>query len=756
MLFNSTSDPQTGFGNMVFQNQYLEISTAIPASASLYGFGESTRPAGFRLAHGSKYTLWAADIGSVNPDINLYASLPFYMDVRNAGDSHGVLLMNSNGMDIVYENEYLTYRAIGGVFDFYFFAGPSPLSVMDQYTELVGRPAAMPYWSLGFHQCRYGYQNITDVETVVATYKAKDIPLEVMWNDIDYMDAYKDFTLDPLNYPADRVKAFVDKLHANDQKYVMIIDPGIKYDTNYSTYQHGVEQDIFVKLESGDVYLGQVWPGPVNFPDFLHPNIDSFWTTEISNFFKVVPFDGLWIDMNEISNFCSGISCTLPLDSPCPNLNDQTTCCLVCSNANATRWDDPPYKINNSNVQRPIGNKTIATSAIHFGGILEYDAHNLYGFSEAIATHRALSSVRKKRPFVLSRSTFIGSGAYTAHWTGDNGASWNDLAYSIVSVLNSGLFGIPMVGADICGFSGDTTEELCNRWIQLGAFYPFSRDHSDKGKRRQELYLWDSVAESARKALGLRYQLLPYIYTLVYEAHKIGAPIGRPLFFHFPYDSSTLPVDAQFLLGRSVLVSPVLTANTTSVDAYFPKGTWYNLFNYSQVITVATGSYQNLAAPMDTINVHLHEGSIIPLQEAALTTAAGRRTPFTILVAFPMQEQSNGTADEADGALFLDDGEELTMEVRAGRSTWVNLVASREEGVLKVSSSVEEGGFARRRKWVLQKVVVMGALSTPKDLRINGRAPPASVQIKVEYPFVEISGLHLAIGNPFHLTWNTP
>lgn len=764
-LFNSTlSSSSSSLDSLVYKDQYLEISTSLPGSSSLYGFGESTRPAGFKLVSGYEYTLWAEDVGSVNPNINLYSSLPFYMDVRSSGTTHGVLLLNSNGMDVLYDGERLTYKVIGGVLDFYFFLGPSPLLVMEQYTRLVGRPAPMPYWSLGFHQCRYGYKNVTDIETVAATYKAKNIPLEVMWNDIDYMDLYKDFTLDPINYPKDPLNAFVDKLHANGQKYVIIIDPGIKYEANYSTFEHGLQKDVYIKDVNGDYYLGQVWPGPVYFPDFLHPNADSFWTREIASFHQTVPFDGLWIDMNEVSNFCTGVTCSLPTDAVCPNLEEQTTCCLVCNDSKMTRWDDPPYKINSYNAQRPLGNKTMATSATHFGGILEYNAHNLYGFAEAITTNRALRSTLKKRPFILSRSTFIGSGAYTAHWTGDNGASWNDLAYSIVGILNSGLVGIPMVGADICGFSGDTWEELCNRWIQVGAFYPFSRDHSDKDTRRQELYLWESVTASAKKALGLRYRLLPFLYTLVYQAHKMGAPIARPLFFHFSDDASTFAIDKQFLLGKSVLVSPVLTPNTTSVNAYFPAGTWYNLFNYSQVINAEQGLYNIVPAPMDTINVHVHEGTILPLQEAALTTVAVRKTPFMLVIAFSMNKDKKD-AGKAEGELFLDDGEDIKMGLTQGKSSLVNFRASMEKDDFRVDSTVKMGCFAVESGWILQKIVVLGASSVPKMLHVNGKEAAYFMQgnstedaqllhvNKIGQFVVEISQLALPIGLPFSLHW---
>ncbi|KAJ4757821.1 Alpha-glucosidase [Rhynchospora pubera] len=320
---------------IVFKDRYLEITSNLPAEKSnLYGLGEHTRRS-FKLVTNDTYTLWNSDIPAAMIDLNLYGSHPFYMDVRSSPNAatHGVLLLNSNGMDVVYGGSYITYKVIGGIFDFYFFAGPTPLENCE--------PIHQPYW------------------------KARSNALLVFW--------------------VPSMPIWVQKCVGSRKC--------ISTNESYATFLRGLEHDVFLKW-NGTNYLGEVWPGPVYFPDFLNPAAVQFWAREISIFRKTLPVDGLWIDMNEISNF---------IDPP------------VLSSL-----DDPPYKINNSGVFRPINNKTVPVSAIHYGNVTEYDAHNIHGLLETRATNYALINDTGKRPFVLTRSSFVGSGKYAAHWTGDN------------------------------------------------------------------------------------------------------------------------------------------------------------------------------------------------------------------------------------------------------------------------------------------------------------------------------------------------
>eukprot|EP01034_Spumella_vulgaris_P029295 gene29295-36320_t len=732
--------------SFVFKDQYIELTSEIAENAKTFGLGESTRT-NHALQSGKTYTGWAVDQPAMSLNTNLYSSLPFYVQMVD-GNAHGVMLFNSNGMDVVLRDDSVTFKTIGGVVDLYVFSGPTPTNVVDQYTQIVGRPAMMPYWSLGFHNCKYGYTSVYQVEEVVANYASAGIPLDTQWMDIDYMQNYRDFTLDSTNFPQAEVSKFVDDLHAKGQHFVPIIDPGIMVAPGYEAYERGLKEELFVKDVSGGNYLGQVWPGPTFFPDFLNPKAQSYWTDELQSFHNMAAVDGIWIDMNEVSNFCNsdgaGQVCANTAAGGCPAAGaSQTDCCLSCKTVDSSNaLDFPPYNIGNAFGK--LGTKTMAASATHYNNVSVYDAHNLYGLTEQIATNVALTQIRGKRPFLLSRSSFLSTGVHSAKWTGDNAATWNDLKSSIVSVLDFNLFGVPMIGADICGFIYDTTEELCARWIEVGAFYPFSRNHNTLGAAPQELYLWSNVAAAAKNALGMRYQLLPFFYTLFYNAHTVGDTVARALWMNFPSDATALTIDRQFMLGNAILVSAVLEQGATHVDAYFPQGFWYNFAERTLAVDAsAAGVWKTLSTPLTSVNVHIRGGSVLPLQQAALTTTAGRVTPFTLVAALCPQ-------GKAWGSLFWDDGEQINLD----KFLTVDFYAEYVGSAGTFTGTVGTNTYGDASSLQVGSIEILGVATAPVSATHNGVALSAN-QIKHDAAkhTVTFTGLNLKITEKVTLLW---
>jgi len=230
---------------------------------------------------------------------NLYGTHPFYMQYfSNTGRAHGVFLFNSNAMDVTMSENDLTWKTIGGIIDLYIFTGPTPQDVTEQYHELIGKPYMPPFWSLGWHQCRYGYKNIDEVKTVYEKYTQYGIPLDTMWNDIDYMDGFRDFTTDPVRYPKQQVRQFVSQLNANNQHYVVIVDPGIKHEPGYAPYDIGKQLNIFIKKNDGvNDIVNTVWAGNCTFPDFSNPKTLPYWESLVEKFHAEIPVSGLWLDM---------------------------------------------------------------------------------------------------------------------------------------------------------------------------------------------------------------------------------------------------------------------------------------------------------------------------------------------------------------------------------------------------------------------------------------------------------------------------
>ena len=311
---------------LVFEDQYLQLASALPKGTNIYGLGEVVSSSGFRRdigaapgENGTLHAFWARD--SADPvDQNMYGSHPIYMEHRydestGASSTNGVFLLSSDGMDVILTTppssnvSLIEYRVVGGTLDFYFFSGPTASSVIAQYGELIGLPTWQPAWGFGFHLCRWGYHNVSDDRANVEAMRAANIPLETQWNDIDLYHAFRDFTSDPVSFPGDEMREFIAELTANHQHYIPIVDAAVPVTVNatdvYDPYTSGVEQDVWLKNPDGSMYIGQVWPGYTGFADWFAPNTQAWWTQAFQNWSDSgITFSGIWLDMNEISSFC--------------------------------------------------------------------------------------------------------------------------------------------------------------------------------------------------------------------------------------------------------------------------------------------------------------------------------------------------------------------------------------------------------------------------------------------------------------------
>ncbi|XP_012576239.1 PREDICTED: maltase-glucoamylase, intestinal [Condylura cristata] len=722
VLFDSSIGP------LLFADQYLQLSFRLP-SANVYGLGEHVHQ---QYRHSMDWKTWpifTRDTTPTGDGNNLYGAQTFFLCLEDSsGFSFGVFLMNSNAMEVTLQPApAITYRIIGGIFDFYVFLGDTPEQVVQEYLELIGRPVLPSYWSLGFHLSRYDYKSLDNMKQVVERNRRAQLPYDVQHADIDYMDKRKDFTYDPVNYKG--FPGFAEELHNHSQKLVIIVDPAISNDSPqgdpYGPYDRGSSQKVWVNTADGVTPLeGQVWPGKSVFPDYTNPICTAWWKEEFERFHKQVNFDGIWIDMNEVANFADG-SLT------------------GCSKNNL---NNPPFTPRI--LDGLLYKQTLCMDAVQSWG-KQYDVHSLYGYSMAISTEEAAKTLfPTKRSFLLTRSTFAGSGKFAAHWLGDNSAKWEDLRWSIPGMLEFNLFGIPMVGADICGFLLDTSEELCRRWMQLGAFYPFSRNHNGQGYKAQDPASFGDesvLLASSRNYLRIRYTLLPYLYTLFYQAHTQGSTVARPLVHEFYQDNNTWGLHEQFLWGPGLLITPVLYEGAETVTAYIPDAIWYDYETGKRVQERKQQVVMNL--PADKIGLHLRGGYIFPTQEPATTTVASRRNPLALIIALDDNQ-------EAKGELFWDDGE--TRDTVASKNYLLYEFSFTQN---RLDMKILHSTYRDPNNLVFKEIKVFGTqelkgVIVKQDNVLIPMSP--KVTYNADLKVAHITGLNLDLGKAYTVEWTIP
>jgi alpha-glucosidase len=547
-----------------------------------YGTGEVT---GALRRNNTSITLWNTDnytYASFGGQ-QLYQSHPWVMGVRADGTAFGVIADNTWEMTIAITDTSIVFNSQGPAFRVLTFEAVSPQAAVEELATLTGKISLPPIWSLGYHQCRYSYLTDTQVKGIADSFRINQLPCDNIWMDIDYMDSFKIFTFSPAGYP--NPASLNAYLHSKNFHSVWMIDPGIKKEPGYTIYDQGTTGNNWVKQsDKATDFVGNVWPGACVFPDFTMPATRTWWSG-LYPAFMAKGVDGVWNDMNEPSVF-GGINGSMPT----------------------------------SNWHRGGG-------TLPAGSHLRY--HNVFGRLMVQASRAGIMSANPtKRPFVLSRSNFLGGQQYAATWTGDNMATAAHMQLSVPMILTMGLSGQPIVGADVTGYSGSPSAALIGQWMALGTFYPFYRNHSEKGSPMREPWVNGAATEQiCRVALQRRYRLLPYLYTLTQEASTDGLPIMRPLFFAEPTNTNLRSQQQAFMLGDILMVVPKWA---TGVN--YPTGVW------TSISLVGEDSKNDPTQP----NVLIKAGSILPLGQIIQSTVNYTADSLTLLVSLDASNRAHG------------------------------------------------------------------------------------------------------------------
>ncbi|EHK2336587.1 glycoside hydrolase family 31 protein [Clostridium perfringens] len=566
--------------------------------------------------------------------ITYYKTIPFYVALKEEA-TYGIFFDNSfrsyfdMGMEM---GDRIFFGAIGGQIQYYFIPGENIKEVVKNYTALTGRMEMPPLWSLGYQQCRFSYFSQEEVRELVKTFEEKDIPLDVVYLDIDYMDGFRVMTFKTPNF--DDAAGLISDLKEKGIRTITIIDPGVKVDEEYPVFKRGKEGNHFTKKLDGEMFIGAVWPGDSAFPDFSNKDCREWWKSELKKFISEHGMDGIWNDMNE----------------PCVFNNDHKTMLETC--------------LHNSD-----------------NGVIEHkEFHNRYGFEMSRCSKEAQEELHpNERGFSMTRATYAGGQRYSSVWTGDNMSLWSQMRMSISMNANLGISGFSFVGNDVSGFGLDSSEELFIRWMEMGPFIPIFRNHSNMYTRRQEPWAFGPRAEKiAKKSIELRYELLPYIYDLYYISHKEGLPIFRPMIMEYEKDMNLLNMREQFMLGENMIVAPVLYEGERSKTVYLPKGSWFNYFTMEKL---QGGKWYKLPCELDEILVFVKEGAIIPTYNKKFRNVKER--PNNILLKV--------FGENAKGFHYNDDGH--SMEYLEGKYTYMDIkvVDGKEElKLINNGYSIEE------------------------------------------------------------------
>lgn len=654
-----------GWGEPVDGDRPVVCRQRLLPGSHFYGLGEKAFPMERR---GRRFELYNTDPACYQLyDDPINQSVPFFLGLvpvesSNAGGrssataAYGVLFDNParSFFDFGHSHgEVLSFEAVAGELRYYLMVAPKLLDALETYVDLTGHMPLPPLWALGYHQARWSYPDEATVREVAAEFRRRHIPCDAIYLDIDYMDGYRCFTWNREAFPSYR--SMIADLRAEGVRTVAIIDAGVKVDPGYAVHDDGLARGSFLRNADGSLFQGPVWPGDCYFPDFTDPAVRAWWGDLYAGLLED-GVAGFWNDMNEPALFDDHV---LP--------------------------DDVPFSLEGL-------------------GATHRQAHSAYGTQMARATADGLARLRpNQRHLVISRAAYAGHQRHAMVWTGDNFSTWEHLRLTVAMGLSLGLSGIAFHGADVGGFAGDCSGELLARWTQLGAFSPFFRNHAAMGTANQEPWAFGPEIEAiCRRAIELRYQLLPAIYTAFWQSWQTGAPIMQPLVLAHQYDPLVAALDDQFKLGGDLLVAPVLEPGANGRHVYLPAGQWVDFWSAERL---AGGRHVWAPAPLDTIPLFVKAGSVLPMQPVQQHTGEPPAEAITLRV-YPGIGESAWYEDDGQTLAYQSGEFRLTRFAVRGDDTWVEV---------KVAS---EGPFTSpRRRWRWQ---IAGVAAAPDTVEVDG------------------------------------
>ena len=642
-VVNADQQPMAYDAKGLLKETLFDQRGTFVAAAKKLGFGEHFYGLGEKAARldkrRSSFVNWNSDTpGYVEGRDPIYQTVPFYTGLDD-GKAYGIFFDNSYRSYFDFgksSQQRVWFGAEGGELNYYFFYGPSLKKILNRYADLTGYMPLPPLWALGNQQSRWGYYPETMVEEVVNEYRRRNLPLDVLHLDIDYMQGYRVFTWDRNRFP--NPKGLSEKLAKLGVKLVTIVDPGVKHqavakstaqvlsitpelepqDPRYYVFDQGIQNNYFQKRENGDLFTPSVWPGQSAFVDYTLPAARDWWGN-LHRAYTDNGVSGIWNDMNEPSDF---------IDQTGKNQLDVVS------------YDEGEKSTHAKN-------------------------RNVFALLMARATYEGLERLRpNQRPYVITRAAYSGIQRYSTMWTGDTNSTWESLALSIPMYTSLGLSGEPFVGGDVGGFMGRGNGELLTRSYQVGFLAPFCRNHKVIDGYDQEPWRFGKYYEDIiRKYLKLRYQLLPFLYTTLEEAHKTGTPLFRPLVLNYQDDPNTYNIDDEFMIGGDLLVAPILKPDVTRRLVYLPKGEWYDFWTNKKH---EGGTMIAVDAPLETVPMFVRAGAIIPTGPEMNFTGEKPSDPVT----FNIYPDEKGAAS---ATLYEDDGVSPAYKQGAFRRTNLNV-----------------------------------------------------------------------------------